>query len=71
MATSLSVKQHLYVLLRGSLKRAQALRLKRLVASNHLAIAKFDLTVRMQLVLCFCHYFIFMNAILLLVLNYE
>uniref|UniRef100_A0A2N9EY67 Anaphase-promoting complex subunit 5 n=1 Tax=Fagus sylvatica TaxID=28930 RepID=A0A2N9EY67_FAGSY len=41
---SLSVQQQLFVLLKGSLKRAESLRLKRLVASNHLAMAKFDLT---------------------------
>ncbi|PON52066.1 Anaphase-promoting complex subunit [Parasponia andersonii] len=41
---SLSVQQQLFVLLRGSLKRAENLKLKRLVASNHLAIARFDLT---------------------------
>lgn len=43
---SLSVQQQLFVLLRGSLKRAESLKLKRLVTSNHLAKAKFDLTVR-------------------------
>lgn len=43
---SLSVQQQLFVLLRGSLKRAENLKLKRLVASNHLAMVKFDLTVR-------------------------
>ncbi|XP_047148692.1 anaphase-promoting complex subunit 5 isoform X2 [Vigna umbellata] len=37
-------QQQLFVLLRGSLKRAESLKLKRLVASNHLAMAKFDLT---------------------------
>ncbi|KAL6137167.1 hypothetical protein ACLB2K_062462 [Fragaria x ananassa] len=41
---SLSVQQQLFVLLRGSLKRADNLKLKRLVASNHLVMAKFDLT---------------------------
>ncbi|KAJ7965051.1 anaphase-promoting complex subunit 5 [Quillaja saponaria] len=41
---SLSVQQQLFMLLRGSLKRAESLKLKRLVASNHLAMAKFDLT---------------------------
>ncbi|KAF4400232.1 hypothetical protein G4B88_019441 [Cannabis sativa] len=41
---SLSVQQQLFVLLRGSLKRAENLKLKRLVASNHLAMARFDLT---------------------------
>ncbi|XP_062153277.1 anaphase-promoting complex subunit 5 isoform X1 [Alnus glutinosa] len=40
---SLSVQQQLFVLLRGSLKRAESLNLRRLVASNHLAKAKFDL----------------------------
>ncbi|XP_031119783.1 anaphase-promoting complex subunit 5 [Ipomoea triloba] len=44
IGTSLSVQQQLYVLLRRSLKRAESLKLKRLVASNHLAVAKFDLT---------------------------
>lgn len=42
---SLSVQQQLFVLLRGSLKRAENLKLKRLVASSHLAMARFDLTV--------------------------
>jgi len=45
IGTSLSTQQLLYVLLRRSLKRAESLKLKRLVASNHLAMAKFDLTV--------------------------
>lgn len=45
IGTSLSVQQQLFVLLRRSLKRADSLKLKRLVASNHLAMAKFDLTV--------------------------
>jgi hypothetical protein len=50
---SLSVQQQLFVLLKGSLKRAESLRLKRLVASNHLAMAKFDLTVRIGfIILC-------------------
>lgn len=44
MGISLSVQQQLFVLLRGSLKRAENLKLKRLLASNHLAMAKFDLT---------------------------
>ncbi|WVY90510.1 hypothetical protein V8G54_036024 [Vigna mungo] len=44
IGVSLSVQQQLFVLLRGSLKRAESLKLKRLVASNHLAMAKFDLT---------------------------
>lgn len=43
---SLSAQQQLFVLLRGSLKRAESLNLRRLVASNHLAKAKFDLMVR-------------------------
>jgi hypothetical protein len=43
---SLSTQQQLFVLLRGSLKRAESLNLRRLVASNHLAKAKFDLMVR-------------------------
>ncbi|KAL5573105.1 hypothetical protein UlMin_022702 [Ulmus minor] len=41
---SLSVQQQLFVLLRGSLKRAKNLKLKRLLASIHLAMATFDLT---------------------------
>lgn len=50
---SLSVQQQLFVLLRGSLKRAESLNLRRLVASNHLAKAKFDLMVRIGIsVLC-------------------
>ncbi|KAK7385926.1 hypothetical protein VNO78_31903 [Psophocarpus tetragonolobus] len=44
LGVSHSVQQQLFVLLRGSLKRAESLKLKRLVASNHLAMAKFDLT---------------------------
>ncbi|KAK9285753.1 hypothetical protein L1049_024953 [Liquidambar formosana] len=44
IGTSLSIQQQLFVLLRRSLKRAETLKLKRLVASNHLAMAKFDLT---------------------------
>nr|GEX33304.1 anaphase-promoting complex subunit 5 isoform X1 [Tanacetum cinerariifolium] len=44
IGTSLSVQQQLFVLLQRSLKRADSLKLKCLVASNHLAIAKFDLT---------------------------
>ncbi|XP_016537856.1 anaphase-promoting complex subunit 5 isoform X1 [Capsicum annuum] len=44
IGTALSTQQLLYVLLRRSLKRAESLKLKRLVASNHLAMAKFDLT---------------------------
>ncbi|KAL3502522.1 hypothetical protein ACH5RR_036971 [Cinchona calisaya] len=44
MQTSLSIQQQLFVLLRRSLKRAESLKLKRLVASNHLAMAKFELT---------------------------
>ncbi|KAK3004072.1 hypothetical protein RJ639_019944, partial [Escallonia herrerae] len=44
IGTSLSVQQQLFILLTRSLKRAESLKLKRLVASNHLAIAKFDLT---------------------------
>ena len=47
MDTSLSVGQQLFVLLRESLKRAESLKLKRFVASNHLALAKFDLLVRL------------------------
>ncbi|GKV15440.1 hypothetical protein SLEP1_g26231 [Rubroshorea leprosula] len=44
VGTSLSVQQQLFVLLKGSLKRAESLKLKQLVAANHLAVAKFDLT---------------------------
>ncbi|XP_027063423.1 anaphase-promoting complex subunit 5 isoform X1 [Coffea arabica] len=44
MRTSLSIQQQLFVLLRRSLKRAEGLKLKRLVASNHVAMAKFELT---------------------------
>lgn len=44
IGTSLSIQQQLFVLLRRSLKRADGLKLKRLVASNRLAMAKFDLT---------------------------
>lgn len=47
IVTSLSVQKQLFVLLKGSLKRAESLKLKRLVASIHLAMAKFDLTVRL------------------------
>ncbi|XP_059656236.1 anaphase-promoting complex subunit 5 isoform X2 [Cornus florida] len=43
IGTSLSIQQQLFVLLKRSLKRAESLKLKRLVASNHLAMAKFDL----------------------------
>lgn len=46
IGTSPSTQQQLLVLLRRSLKRAESLKLKRLVASNHVAMAKFDLTVR-------------------------
>ncbi|KAK6915189.1 Anaphase-promoting complex subunit 5 domain [Dillenia turbinata] len=40
---SLSIQQQLFVLLRRSLRRAESLKLKRLMASNHLTRAKFDL----------------------------
>ncbi|XP_073139868.1 anaphase-promoting complex subunit 5 isoform X2 [Henckelia pumila] len=43
LGTSVSVQQQLYVLLRRSLKRAESLKLKRLVASIHLEIAKYDM----------------------------
>ncbi|CAI0544075.1 unnamed protein product [Linum tenue] len=43
IGTSLYFKQQLFVLLREALKRAESLKLKRLVASNRLAMAKFDL----------------------------
>lgn len=46
IGTSLSIQQQLLVLLRRSLKRAESLNLKRLVASSHLSMAKFYLTVR-------------------------
>lgn len=46
IGTSLSVQQQLFVLLRRSLKRAGSLKLKRLVASIHLEMAKFDITVK-------------------------
>ncbi|KAK9151069.1 hypothetical protein Syun_009378 [Stephania yunnanensis] len=42
--SSLSIQQQLLVLLTRSLKRAESLKLTRLVAANHLAMAKFDLT---------------------------
>lgn len=44
LGTSLSIQQQLFVLLRRSINRAESLKLKRLVASSHLAIAKFNLT---------------------------
>ncbi|KAK1397212.1 Anaphase-promoting complex subunit 5 [Heracleum sosnowskyi] len=44
IGTSLSIQEQLFVLLRRSLKRAESLKLKRLVASSHLAMARFDLT---------------------------
>ncbi|KAH7578445.1 hypothetical protein ACOSQ2_000294 [Xanthoceras sorbifolium] len=44
IGTSLSVQQQLFVLLKESSRRAESLKLKRLVAANHLAMAKFDLT---------------------------
>ncbi|XP_044501315.1 anaphase-promoting complex subunit 5 [Mangifera indica] len=44
IGTSLSVQQQLFVLLKESSRLAESLKLKRLVASNHLAMAKFDLT---------------------------
>lgn len=47
MGISLSVQQQLFVLLTESLRRAESLKLKRLVASNHLAMAKFHLMVKM------------------------
>lgn len=45
-ASSLSVQQRVYILLKESLRRADSLKLRRLVASNHLAMAKFELMVR-------------------------
>ncbi|GMI77048.1 hypothetical protein like AT1G06590 [Hibiscus trionum] len=44
VGTSLSVQQQLFVLLKGSLKRAESLKLKQLIAANNLAMAKFGLT---------------------------
>ncbi|KAL3646159.1 anaphase promoting complex subunit 5 [Castilleja foliolosa] len=44
LGTSLSVQQQLFVLLQRSLKRAESLKLKRLVASIHLEIAKYEIT---------------------------
>lgn len=52
IGTSLSVQQQLFVLLKESFRRAENLKLKRLVASNHLAMAKFDLTVMLQITTC-------------------
>lgn len=49
MRISLSIQQQLFVLLRRSLKRAESLKLKRLLASNHLAMAKFELRVTTHL----------------------
>ncbi|KAJ8627544.1 hypothetical protein MRB53_020851 [Persea americana] len=43
LGTSLSTQQQLLVLLQRSLKRAESLKLTRLVAFNHLALAKFSL----------------------------
>ncbi|KAL6506801.1 hypothetical protein OROHE_022238 [Orobanche hederae] len=43
IGTSLSVQQQLFVLLQRSLKRAESLKLKRLVSSIHLEIAKYDI----------------------------
>lgn len=48
IGTSFSVQQQLFMLLRESLKRAESLKLKRLVASNHLTLAKFHLMVRLE-----------------------
>jgi len=45
-ASSLSVQQRVYILLKESLRRADSLKLRRLVASNHLAMAKFELMVK-------------------------
>ncbi|KAH0876774.1 hypothetical protein HID58_064168 [Brassica napus] len=42
-ASLLSVQQRVYILLKESLRRADTLKLRRLVASNHLAMAKFEL----------------------------
>ncbi|KAL1202090.1 Anaphase-promoting complex subunit 5 [Cardamine amara subsp. amara] len=42
-ASSLSVQQRVYILLKESLRKADSLKLRRLVASNHLAMAKFEL----------------------------
>lgn len=45
LGTSLSTQQQLLLLLERSLKRAESLKLTRLVAFNRLAMAKFDLKV--------------------------
>lgn len=50
-STSISVQQQLFVLLRGSLKRAESLKLKRVVSSNHLAQAKFEMTVSIRVII--------------------
>lgn len=55
IGTSLSIQEQLFVLLRRSLKRAESLKLKRLVASSHLAMAKFDLTVSVFSFFYFLH----------------
>ncbi|EPS62003.1 hypothetical protein M569_12790, partial [Genlisea aurea] len=44
IGASLSVQQELYFLIRRSLNRSESLKLKRLVASIHLEMAKYDLT---------------------------
>lgn len=57
MGISLSVQQQLFVLLTESLRRAESLKLKQLVASNHLAMAKFHLMVNMGTTLHFVESF--------------
>ena len=57
-ASLLSVQQRVYILLKESLRRADTLKLRRLVASNHLAMAKFELmvsprTLTFKLSICF------------------
>ncbi|KAK4493345.1 hypothetical protein RD792_017764 [Penstemon davidsonii] len=61
MGTSLSAQQQLFVLLQRSLKRAESYKLKRLVASIHLEIAKYDLTVRVFLFVLVQIVFVFIS----------
>lgn len=44
VGTSVSVQQQLFLLLQRSLKRAESSRLKSLIASTHIAMARFNLT---------------------------
>lgn len=67
IGTSLSVQQQLFVLLKESSRLAESLKLKRLVASNHLAMAKFDLTVMLRIILCnVCLYSLFIFSLWML-----